>query len=233
MSRRRRGFARSAVVNAAFVRPSRRSGGGGTWTPASTGRSCTRSRRERTVPSMGSAWCDCPGPSRTVGSRRCSSGWRSTGCKAANQPAVADQMGLTWDEVHGIMERAVRRGLSRRKAENDRVFGGGREVVPQGAPVSDDRQRLGAGPVLYVAEDRKQSSLDGFWPTLTEEQKDGIAGRGVGHVGALRAVDPSQSAASGGEDGFRQVPRVEAPERSGGQGPSGEHRNCRRKATSG
>jgi hypothetical protein len=28
--------------------------------------------------------------------------------------------------------------------------------------------------VLYVAEDRKQSSLDGFWPTLTEEQRDGI-----------------------------------------------------------
>jgi hypothetical protein len=30
---------------------------------------------------------------------------------------VADQLGLTWDEVHGIMERAVRRGLTRRKTE--------------------------------------------------------------------------------------------------------------------
>src|SRR5687767_2673843 len=28
--------------------------------------------------------------------------------------------------------------------------------------------------VLYVAEDRKQSSLDGFWPTLTKEQITGI-----------------------------------------------------------
>jgi transposase len=28
--------------------------------------------------------------------------------------------------------------------------------------------------VLYVAEDRKQSSLDGFWETLTEEQIGGI-----------------------------------------------------------
>ena len=28
--------------------------------------------------------------------------------------------------------------------------------------------------VLYVAEDRKQSSLDGFWPTLTDEQRDGV-----------------------------------------------------------
>jgi len=28
--------------------------------------------------------------------------------------------------------------------------------------------------VLYVAEDRKQSSLDGFWETLTPEQISGI-----------------------------------------------------------
>ena len=38
--------------------------------------------------------------------------------------------------------------------------------------VSDiDRDR-----VLYVAEDRKHTSLDGFWPTLTEEQLDSIEG---------------------------------------------------------
>ena len=35
---------------------------------------------------------------------------------------------------------------------------------------------LARGRVLYVAEDRKQSSLDGFWPTLTKEQTDWIAG---------------------------------------------------------
>ena len=28
---------------------------------------------------------------------------------------------------------------------------------------------------LYVADDRKQASLDGFWPTLTPAQRDGIA----------------------------------------------------------
>ena len=30
------------------------------------------------------------------------------------------------------------------------------------------------GRVLYVAEDRKQSSMDGFWETLTAEQINGI-----------------------------------------------------------
>ena len=33
---------------------------------------------------------------------------------------------------------------------------------------------LDRGRVLYVAEDRKQESLDGFWGTLTEGQREGI-----------------------------------------------------------
>ena len=33
---------------------------------------------------------------------------------------------------------------------------------------------LTRGQVLYVAEDRKQESLDGFWGTLTEGQRKGI-----------------------------------------------------------
>jgi len=37
--------------------------------------------------------------------------------RAANQSAVGERLGLSWDEMHGIMERAVARGLERRKAE--------------------------------------------------------------------------------------------------------------------
>src|ERR1700719_2499725 len=37
--------------------------------------------------------------------------------KAASQKAVADQLGLSGDEVHAIQERAVQRGLMRRQAE--------------------------------------------------------------------------------------------------------------------
>jgi transposase len=43
--------------------------------------------------------------------------------KAASQKAVADQLGLSWDEIHGIMERAVKRGLARRQAEPIRHLG--------------------------------------------------------------------------------------------------------------
>jgi transposase len=37
--------------------------------------------------------------------------------KAASQKAVAGLLRLSWDEIHGIMERAVQRGLQRRQAE--------------------------------------------------------------------------------------------------------------------
>src|SRR5256886_12762179 len=40
-----------------------------------------------------------------------------TWLKHASQKAVAEQLQLSWDEVHAIMERAVKRGLARRHAE--------------------------------------------------------------------------------------------------------------------
>jgi transposase len=69
---------------------------------------------------------------------------------AASQKAVGDRLHLSWDEIHGIMDRAVKRGLARRKQEPLTYLG------------------------VYVAEERKQSSLDGFWPTLSDQQRDGI-----------------------------------------------------------
>jgi transposase len=43
--------------------------------------------------------------------------------KSASQQAVADLLRLSWDEMHGIMERAVARGLKRRAAEPIRHLG--------------------------------------------------------------------------------------------------------------
>ena len=37
--------------------------------------------------------------------------------KHASQKAVAEQLRLSWDEIHGIMEHAVERGLARRNSE--------------------------------------------------------------------------------------------------------------------
>lgn len=37
--------------------------------------------------------------------------------KTTSQKAVGEQLGLSWDEIQGMMERAVERGLKRRREE--------------------------------------------------------------------------------------------------------------------
>ncbi|HUI55063.1 MAG TPA: ISL3 family transposase [Bryobacteraceae bacterium] len=94
--------------------------------------------------------------------------------KEASQKAVAGQLGLSWDEIHGIMERAVQRGLERRKAETVSQIGVDEKAFRKGQSYLTLVNDLVGSPVLYVAEERRQSSLDGFWETLTSEQIAGI-----------------------------------------------------------
>jgi len=94
--------------------------------------------------------------------------------KAASQKAVAGVLKLSWDEIHGIMERAVKRGLERRKAEPVSQIGVDEKAFRKGHNYLTLVNDLVGGRVLYVAEERKQSSLDGFWGTLTPEQISGI-----------------------------------------------------------
>ena len=94
--------------------------------------------------------------------------------KAASQKAVAGLLRLSWDEIHGIMERAVARGLARREAEPVTQIGVDEKAFRKGQNYLTLVNDLLRGRVLYVAEERKQSSLDGFWKTLTAEQIRGI-----------------------------------------------------------
>ena len=95
---------------------------------------------------------------------------------AASQQAVADRVGLSWDEVHGIMERAVKRGLKRREAEPIQYIGIDEKSFRKRHRYMTVVNDIDRGRVLYVAKDRKQVSLDGFWPTLTKEQLNSIEG---------------------------------------------------------
>ena len=87
---------------------------------------------------------------------------------------AAGLLRLTWDEAWGIKERAVARGLSRRTQDvvphlgvDENAFAKRHRYLTVVADL--DRSR-----VLYLAEDRKQESLDGFWATLTPAQRNGI-----------------------------------------------------------
>lgn len=94
--------------------------------------------------------------------------------REASMAAVARRMRLSWDAIDGIMSRAVARGLARRGEFAPRAicvdetsFQKRHEYV---TVVTD----LDKSIVLYVADDHKTASLDGYYETLTEENREAI-----------------------------------------------------------
>lgn len=92
--------------------------------------------------------------------------------KEASISAVADLLSMSWDEADGIVQRAVARGLERREATipsrigvDEKAFRRGQDYV---TIVSDQAQ----GTVLYVADARKQESLDAFYKQF---ERDALA----------------------------------------------------------
>lgn len=92
--------------------------------------------------------------------------------KETNISGVSRLMRLDWDAVHGIQRRAVERGLSRRKKQ-----------APVNITIDETSKKKGqdyltivseGATVLYVAENRKKSSIDCFWETLSAEALNGI-----------------------------------------------------------
>jgi transposase len=94
--------------------------------------------------------------------------------KAASQKAVSERLALSWDEIHGIMERAVKRGLARRQAEPVPLLGIDEKAFHKGHKYFTLVNDLERGRVLYINEDRTKASIDSFWPTLTKQQLVGI-----------------------------------------------------------
>jgi transposase len=94
----------------------------------------------------------------------------------ASVAAVARLVDLTWDQVAGIMERAVRRGFRRRKSiaaarigVDETSFQKRHEYVTVVADVLAKEPR-----VLYVADHRRQKSLAGYYETLNAQEKAGL-----------------------------------------------------------
>lgn len=96
--------------------------------------------------------------------------------RETSQRAVARRLRLSWAEAHGIVKRAVRRGLDRRSQEvtpylgvDEKSFQKRHEYV---TVVCDLTRRC----VLDVADGRSRASLDGYYEGLSEEQLTGIRG---------------------------------------------------------
>jgi transposase len=92
----------------------------------------------------------------------------------ASVSAVAKHLRISWDEASGIMERAVRRGLERREAEVIKHVGVDETSFAKRQAYVTVVADLERSRVLYVADDRSQAALDGYWAGLSHEHLLGI-----------------------------------------------------------
>ena len=86
----------------------------------------------------------------------------------------ADLLQITWDEAGGIKARAVTRGLARLGREVVTHLGVDEKAIAKGHRYLTVVADLERSLVLYLAENRKQESLDALWATLTPAQREGI-----------------------------------------------------------
>ncbi|MCI0525104.1 MAG: ISL3 family transposase [Acidobacteria bacterium] len=90
--------------------------------------------------------------------------------KEASIDATARQLRMTWDEVDGIMNRAVKRGLARRTREPVRELGVDETAFQKRHEYVTICSDLEKGRVLHVGDDRKVESLAEFFDSLSPEE---------------------------------------------------------------
>lgn len=116
--------------------------------------------------------------------------------KETSIQAVSKQFKLSWEEVFGIQQRAVERGLARRKGEVVRYLGIDEKAFVKGHKYVTIVCDIEGRRVLEVSEGRKSESVEPVLQQLTPEQKQGL------QAVAMDMWEPYQQAVS------RQLPGV-------------------------
>lgn len=94
--------------------------------------------------------------------------------KVTSTAAVVRNMGLSWDQVDGIMQRAVRRGLERREVAPPTALGVDETSFKRRHEYVTAVQDQNSGHVVHVADGRGRAALDAFYEGLDDEQLAGI-----------------------------------------------------------
>ena len=102
--------------------------------------------------------------------------------------AVGEQLRLTWDQVDGIVSRAVKRGLARRKRIRVKRLGVDETSFQKRHEYVTIVTDLVTGCVLYVADDRRRESLAPFFRGLTAHQLANIETVAMDMHGAFISV---------------------------------------------
>src|SRR5689334_11674791 len=91
--------------------------------------------------------------------------------KEATPAAVARRLGLTWEEANGIVERAVRRGLARRRSVAGRRLGIDEHSYLKHFQFVTMVVDLDQQTVLHVADDRTAETLASYFDHLSIEER--------------------------------------------------------------
>lgn len=88
--------------------------------------------------------------------------------------AACRLLAISWDEAHGVMVRAVRRGLSRRKDKAPVYIAADEKSIRRGHDYVTVVCDLEQSAVLYVGEGREAESLAGYYRALSPQQRNSI-----------------------------------------------------------
>jgi transposase len=94
--------------------------------------------------------------------------------REASISAVSRLMGLSWNAIDGIMQRAVERGLSRREAHSVTQLGVDETAFKKRHDYVTIVSDQDSGTVLFVGDDRKKATLKSWYEALTDEQQAAI-----------------------------------------------------------
>lgn len=91
-----------------------------------------------------------------------------------NRKKTAQNLHLSWDEVNHIMEKAVKRGMSRRKDEPIKYIGMDEKSFLKGHNYITVMTDTEGKRILDVVQNRDTEAVDKLWGTLTEEQRGSV-----------------------------------------------------------
>lgn len=116
---------------------------------------------------------------------------------ANNKKKAAELLGLSWDEVHHIQERAVERGLLRRKLDQTCHLGIDEKSFLKGHSYASILYDLDESRVLDVTRDRTEDSAKKLLQTLPEKKRADITAVAVdmwpAFISAIQSVLPNSA----------------------------------------
>lgn len=93
---------------------------------------------------------------------------------SATQKSAMEILRLTWDEVHKIQEKAVKRGLERREEAELKRIGVDEKSFLKGHNYASIMHDVDSGKVLDIVQGRDEKAVKKLFDTISEKQKESI-----------------------------------------------------------